>query len=128
MNTVINGTPALTAGASSFKLIKSLWRNDSDTTLVFLSGNGVLHTQPTDDKWYQTAAAGSTIGFGTADPTLNSSKLLYTLSEPAPPLGCTEQHQFCNNAFPGPTGCGKLASLQDSIRTAAPFFNSSYKD
>jgi hypothetical protein len=43
--------------------------------------------------------------------------------EAASPLGCVEQWQWCNSAYPGESGCGPLASLYDSVYGAAPFFN-----
>lgn len=38
-------------------------------------------------------------------------------------MGCVEQWQWCNPAYPGDSGCGPLASYLDSCYGAAPLFN-----
>ena len=44
-------------------------------------------------------------------------------AEAASPLGCLEQWQWCNSAYPKESGCGPLASMLDSIYGVAPLFN-----
>lgn len=36
---------------ATFIPIKEVQRTDADTTLLFLSGNGVLFTEPVEDDW-----------------------------------------------------------------------------
>ena len=49
---------------------------------------------------------------------------IYLPLEPASPLGCAEQHQFCRGS--GIKQCGPIASLRDAIAGVAPYFGSSY--
>ncbi|TGJ84260.1 hypothetical protein E0Z10_g4490 [Xylaria hypoxylon] len=61
--------------------------------------------------------------------TLKTNGIVWTQRfplEPASPLGCTDQYQFCSTAYKGTSGCGPLASFQDAVAGAAPFFNTSY--
>ncbi|KAI1370586.1 hypothetical protein F4677DRAFT_465069 [Hypoxylon crocopeplum] len=105
--------------------INTLSRNDADATFIFLSGNGVLYSAPTDDEWYRSAATETKVIIITVDETFSSTSY-YLPEEPASPMGCAIQYQLCNAAFSGTTGCGPLSSLRDSIAGAAPFFNTTY--
>lgn len=51
------------------------------------------------------------------------SSQAYTFDEAASPLGCVQQWQWCNSAYPGTSGCGPLASSLDAIIGALPKFN-----
>lgn len=93
-------------------------RKDADIHLIFLSGNGVIFTQPSDDLWYHLDSTSSFFSLSTD----GQGKHLYAPREPASPLGCASQYQFCSTAFPGTSGCGPLVSLRDAITGAAPFF------
>ncbi|KAI1123655.1 hypothetical protein F5Y10DRAFT_285832 [Nemania abortiva] len=100
-------------------------RKDADITLVFLSGNGVTFTQLSDDQWYHldtTPYSFQILG------SHGKETQLYIPQEPASPLICTNQYQFCNTAFEGTRGCGPLAGLRDGIAGAAPFFNTTYAE
>lgn len=116
----VNGTPAL-ASMSSFVPIPQLSRNDSDITIIFLSGNGVFSTHPTYDPWYQAstplAQMNSTGDTGTVQ--------VYRQNEAASPLGCASQWQFCN-AYD--TACGPLASFQDALSGASLAFEDDAAD
>lgn len=99
-------------------LIDSLARQDADVHILFLSGNGVFFTQPSNDLWYRL------IPKPMRGPVLalNDSLFVidqYILREPASPLGCASQYQFCNS---GTNECGPLASQLDAIAGAAPIF------
>ncbi|KAI1149406.1 hypothetical protein F4825DRAFT_469110 [Nemania diffusa] len=98
---------------------------DADLFLVFLSGNGVVFTQPSDDQWYHLNTTPSPFSLGSNVPELLE---LYIPQEPASPLGCTNQYQYCNTAFQGTSGCGPLASPRDAIVRAAPFFDANDVD
>ncbi|KAI1459935.1 hypothetical protein F4805DRAFT_455321 [Annulohypoxylon moriforme] len=39
--------------SSNFMPISQLFKDDADTTLIFLSGDGVLYSQPSSDEWYR---------------------------------------------------------------------------
>lgn len=47
----------------------------------------------------------------------------YIFDEAASPLGCVQQWQWCNLAYPGTSGCGPLASSTDAIFGVLPKFN-----
>lgn len=108
---------------SNFMPIPQLFRVDGDITLVFLSGNGVYFDQRVDDEWYQGTVPDISL-YSTSSNNLNISQgTVYRAAEAASPLGCVSQYQWCNNAYPGNTGCGPLAGLNDSLAGAAPYFN-----
>ncbi|KAI1733495.1 hypothetical protein F4680DRAFT_463789 [Xylaria scruposa] len=81
-----------------------LQRTDADTTLLFLSGNGVLFTAPVNDDWYRgTQRYGNTTVSGS--PGVWQT---YRPVEAASPLGCAEQYQFC---LSDTTRCGPLGGF-----------------
>ncbi|KAI0423548.1 hypothetical protein F5Y09DRAFT_348744 [Xylaria sp. FL1042] len=121
---VKNGTYTAT---SDFIPIEPLDRRDADLFLIFLSGNGVLFVEPTDDGWYRTAPTPTNITFPGDNGGLANFEWYLPL-EPASPLGCINQHQFCNTALQDTHQCGPLASLRDAIAGVAPLFNSSYSN
>lgn len=107
--------------------IGSISRQDADTYLVFLAGNGVRFLAPSDDQWYHLQK--TPLNVSDDFSTRSQEVLVYYPEEPASPLGCTDQYQFCNPAIPDKKNqCGPLASLRDSIALAAPLFNTSYKE
>ncbi|KAI1120637.1 hypothetical protein F5Y10DRAFT_289494 [Nemania abortiva] len=114
----INGKNNLTPG---FIPNPEISRADGDVSIVFLAGNGVIFSQPMDDQWYRATVPARNV---TISYMSNSSKSpTYMPKEAASPLGCVEQHQWCNTAYSGESGCGPLASIYDSYRVAAVFFN-----
>ncbi|KAI1364789.1 hypothetical protein F5Y08DRAFT_353259 [Xylaria arbuscula] len=100
-------------------------RNDADLVLIFLSGDGVVFSQYSDDEWYYLNPDPITIFL---DGPSTVPTRLYIPTEPASPLGCTSQYQFCNTAIPGTSGCGPLASLRDAIAGASPLFDITYAE
>ncbi|KAF2970833.1 hypothetical protein GQX73_g2781 [Xylaria multiplex] len=112
-------------GGSNFMPINSLFRPDADTHLTFLSGNGVLYLEPTTDDWYRLAKTPTDILWLGADQ--ETTIPVYLPLEPASPMGCTDQYQFCNTAIEGDK-CGPLSSLRDAVAGAAPIFNTSYAE
>ncbi|KAI1277552.1 hypothetical protein F5Y07DRAFT_363307 [Xylaria sp. FL0933] len=121
---VENRTPY--AACSSFLPTHDIFREDADTILHFLSGNGVEFSQFSADEWYRIDPN------PVITPVLEDPKAIflreYVPEEPASPLGCTNQYQFCNAAFEGTSGCGPLASVRDAIAGAAPFFETTYAE
>lgn len=75
--------------------------------------------KPMDDDWYQATTPGRIV-FDSFAPG-NQSTWRADLS--ASPMGCLEQTQWCNSAYPRDRGCGPLASWYDSLYGAAPLFN-----
>ncbi|KAI8631817.1 hypothetical protein F5Y19DRAFT_376735 [Xylariaceae sp. FL1651] len=124
---VKNRAPFL--AGSNFIPIEAIARPDADVHLFFLSGNGVYFQEPTTDDWYRTQTTATNVSFFSFGiQNAPNAQPLYVPLEPASPLGCTDQYQFCNTAYPGTSGCGPLASIRDAIAGAGPFFGSSYAD
>lgn len=116
----MNGTPALSS-SSSFTPIPQLSRNDSDISIIFLSGDGVFSAQPIYDPWYQATTPLAQMN-NTGD---SGSTQVYRQNEAASPLGCAGQWQFCN-AYE--TACGPLASFEDALAGATPAFEGDAAD
>ncbi|KAI3317152.1 hypothetical protein HD806DRAFT_551031 [Xylariaceae sp. AK1471] len=93
--------------------VPDLSRSDGDVSIAFLEGNGVYFDKPMDDDWYRATVPGTKItdGYGTS--------VYYIPEEPASPMGCVEQYQYCHAEQ-----CGPLASFNDAIAESAPHFNS----
>lgn len=111
---------------AAFEPIDELVRTDADVILTFLSGNGVITIKPLLGDWYRSADEPVTI-YG-ADVTGEGGFEAYLPSEPASPMGCVSQYQFCSTEYPGLTGCGPLGSLREAAAGATPFFNTSYEE
>lgn len=103
---------------SNFYPSQAISRTDSDLTIFFLSGNGVLFAQPNDDPWYRGNVPGSLFAVNVADVTATA----YEPEEAASPLGCIQQYQICNPSLPADRQCGPLASVFDAAFGAAPLF------
>lgn len=72
-----------------------------------------------NDDWYRaTTPWESTYG-----STTTGRQPTWHPDVSASPMGCLEQFQWCNSAYPRDRGCGPLASHYDSIDGAAPLFN-----
>ncbi|KAI1322756.1 hypothetical protein F5Y16DRAFT_29265 [Xylariaceae sp. FL0255] len=113
-------------GTGLFIPVSSLLRQDGDVSVSFLSGNGVrFYGHPMNDEWYRATVPSVKV---TGTLSLNQSVATYTLSEAASPLGCAQQFQWCNTAYPNDSGCGPLASAEDALYGAAQFFNLSETD
>jgi hypothetical protein len=93
-------------------------RPDGDVQIIFLSGNGVRYDQPMNDEWYRAM-----VDFGSIFWTTDQKKEVYIPDEAASPMGCVEQYQWCNAAYPTDIGCGPLASFADASTKVAPLFN-----
>lgn len=99
--------------------IKELARIDAEVYLVFLSTNAVVFSQPSDDLWYPAHDLAGNI----TDESIENrpeSMSLYFGDEPAFPLGCTRQYQFCSGPGSGTRGgadgpyCTPHSSLLDA--------------
>lgn len=109
---------------AEFAPIDLLSRADADIYLVFLSGNGVIFTEYTDDVWYNLSATATDVPYSTEDGIATEKFLLPQAA--ASPLGCTNRYQFCVNQKAG--DCGPLASLNDAIAGAVALFNTTYAE
>ncbi|KAK8007731.1 hypothetical protein PG989_001721 [Apiospora arundinis] len=115
---VINGT-------SDFIPNRALNRTDGDISIVYLSGNGVVFFQESDDAWYRATHVEGRMG---SESTNGSSTPYYIPTEAASPLGCVQQYQWCNSEYPTSEGCGPLASWYDALAGAYPLFNMTVDD
>ncbi|KAF2967835.1 hypothetical protein GQX73_g5752 [Xylaria multiplex] len=110
---------------SSYTPSDSLFRDDADIDIHFLSGNGVTFARPENDLWYQVAATPTNILYTTVNTS--SSHPMYIPLEPSSPLGCISQNQFCRS-ISGTRKCGPLASVRDAVAGAAGLFDTNYAD
>ncbi|KAI2615186.1 hypothetical protein GGR54DRAFT_632289 [Hypoxylon sp. NC1633] len=112
---------------SDFMPIGPLSQTDADVYIFLLSGNGVVHEGPLSDDWYQISPIPSNVVVGAANASFVTKAFLPL--EPASPLGCVDQYQFCSTEYyEGTSGCGPLASLRDAAVGAAPFFDTGHAD
>lgn len=112
-------------GNSDFEPILPLARHDADTSFILLSGNGVTYSNSVPDDWYRVSSSPVDIPTGNINGMVGWP--VYIPSEPASPLGCAIQHQFCNSKL-GDNGCGPLASLRDAVAGVAPFYDTDYAE
>ncbi|GAW24523.1 hypothetical protein ANO14919_141100 [Xylariales sp. No.14919] len=104
---------------SNFIPIDSIFRRDADLAVIFLAGNGVTHTKPSNDDWYRVSPTAMEVGISGSNSSGGTYRFFLPL-EDASPLGCTRQWQFCNRS---PEDCSPLGSMVDAIDGAATIFN-----
>ncbi|KAI0189907.1 hypothetical protein F4808DRAFT_453962 [Astrocystis sublimbata] len=108
-----------TSSRGEFVAEPGLRRNNADTYIIFISGNGVISSVPLDDPWYRfDALANVTI----QQEETNEESFAYRPSEAASPLGCAYQAQICKGSMASNHSCGPLASYSDAWGGAAPLF------
>ncbi|KAI1340968.1 hypothetical protein F5Y15DRAFT_422835 [Xylariaceae sp. FL0016] len=112
--------------SSDFVPIPGLLRSDADMFYSYLSGNGVKFTEYTDDDWYRIDPVSRNISLTGADngTSQTSQEPVHLPSEPASPLACTNQYQFCRPSSPV-NKCTSLSSLHDAMYGALDLFNAS---
>ncbi|KAI0551764.1 hypothetical protein F4679DRAFT_537883 [Xylaria curta] len=110
--------------SSNFEPIDAITKTDADTFLVFLVGNGVVFSEFSQDLWYRSNTTPITVEFVSAGEVQTSH--LYVPEEPASPLACTDQYQFCSLARRDTQECGPLASFRDAVAGAASLFDTTY--
>jgi hypothetical protein len=88
---------------------KAVLRNDGDVSLMFISANNILYYGEVKDPiFYATMDIKSVLDNG-KNVTLYSSNWFVN------PLGCVDQHQFCN---PSNQKCTKLDSYMTAVYSA----------
>ncbi|KAI1735695.1 hypothetical protein F4680DRAFT_469873 [Xylaria scruposa] len=98
---------------SDFMPLDVLARANADTYLIFLSGNGVVFSEHTDDVWYNVSQMATDVPITQVGEAV--TERVYFPRAPASPLACADQHQFCTTDHP--TGS-----------SAAPLFNTTYAE
>lgn len=91
---------------------------DADLLAVFLSPDGILFLNQTEDPWYRAVVPSTPLSFR------GGSRTLYMPDEAASPLGCTQRYQYCDSS----RKCGSLASFSDALDSASPLFHLSPSD
>ncbi|KAI1809827.1 hypothetical protein GGS20DRAFT_570297 [Poronia punctata] len=119
---VMKGKPIVQT--DMFTPIDAMARTDAELKIVLLSGNGVVFVEPGSDEWYRVSDTGTNI---LQDSEVESSRRVYYPLDPASPLGCTDQYQFCNPGYRGGRACGPLTSFYDALVGAVPYFNTTEK-
>ncbi|KAI0184252.1 hypothetical protein EV127DRAFT_516280 [Xylaria flabelliformis] len=109
---------------SDFMPLNVLARADADTYLIFLSGNGVVFSEHTDDVWYNVSQMTTDVPITQVGEAVIEG--VYFPRAPASPLACADQHQFCTTDHTA--GCSPLASIRDAVASAAPLFNTTYAE
>lgn len=88
---------------------KAVLRDDGDVSLMFLSANDILYYGEVKDPIFAaTSPIRSVMDNG-------KNVTLYTSDYFVNPLGCVDQHQFCN---PANQKCTKLDSYDSAVRSA----------
>ncbi|KAI0448075.1 hypothetical protein F4803DRAFT_567680 [Xylaria telfairii] len=108
-----------TSSGGEFVAEQDLQRNDADTYIIFLSGNGVISSAPLDDPWYRFDTLSN---FTIESVESIGQSFAYQPSEAASPLGCAYQAQICKGNVASNNSCGPLASYSDAWVGAAPLF------
>ncbi|KAH8881178.1 hypothetical protein GQ53DRAFT_888933 [Thozetella sp. PMI_491] len=117
----VNGT--LNQGISNLNPMPELQVPDSDINLFFLSSKDILFALETEDPWYN---ATNPWKYHLYFKTNNGSNTRpYFASEPASPLGCAIQEQFCNSQAGGRPVCSKLLTANDAAKAG---INSVFSD
>ncbi|KAI1368962.1 hypothetical protein F5Y08DRAFT_353496 [Xylaria arbuscula] len=87
-----------------------LRRDDADSYIFYLSGNGVQFTERSTDDWYIATKKAAAICLRAS----NSTYQPFIFEEAASALSCVEQHQYCYKGLPEGRRCGPLASSFDA--------------
>lgn len=81
-----------------------------------------------DDDWYRATTRSNTVMANLDTNGSNWKEPGYMSDEAASPLGCIQQQQWCNLAYPKDRGCGPLAGHLDSVYGEGPLFNLTDED
>ncbi|OJD29668.1 cytochrome p450 protein [Diplodia corticola] len=96
---------------STFDPIPELRYYDGDIKIFFLSSNFVAFAKETDDPWYSAHSELLEVGTIQATGTIST----YAGDEPASPLACVSQYQFCNPNLPSDKQCTALGPMGDAF-------------
>ncbi|KAI0549781.1 hypothetical protein F4679DRAFT_545541 [Xylaria curta] len=116
------------SGPGNFFPESDLQRPDADIDLYFLSGNGIVSSQPVNDPWYRSNVLSNYTYYGNDTNLTMHSFQVYHPIEAASPLGCATQYQICKGPVATNDSCGPLASFNDAWAGALLLFNISLND
>lgn len=109
--------------SSDFVPIPSLFDPNGDTTLAFLSSNGIQYLDKASDPWYRATMPGDRV----YTQNISEGIVVYQPEEAASTVGCVRQYQFCNPSLPS-NKCGPLVSWGDVQVESAPLFGITTED
>jgi hypothetical protein len=104
----------------SWTPIPELLAPDADISVIFLAGNDVVFTAPTDDPWFSAGHSHAPIKLGSALGTLPG----YFSDDSARALACAQRYQFCNSSMPQDqsASCTPLLGLVSAVDLAQDLF------
>ncbi|KAB5576596.1 hypothetical protein GE09DRAFT_627098 [Coniochaeta sp. 2T2.1] len=107
--------------AGAFKPIPELQRPDADLDLIFLSANKLAYTAPINDSLFKATKPfpGTVRRVG-----IEGRIQVYGQDQPAAPMGCATQEQYCLRISPGMKQCTPLSGVVDSLTAATELFGS----
>jgi hypothetical protein len=88
---------------------RAILRDDADVSLMFVSANNLLYYGKVDDPIFMATSPIKSVMDNGKNVTLYTSDFFVN------PLGCIDQHQFCN---PTKDKCTKLDSYDSAVRSA----------
>lgn len=97
---------------SQFIPIPDLRRPAADVTLLFLSANGIMFLEPSNDSWYSAHENSSNLWLEPIPGNISA----YKADDPVRALGCITVYSFCNPNLEAKDKCTPLAGIR-----AAPF-------
>lgn len=89
--------------------IPELFNGDADTTILFLSSNGLPFLQRTTDDWYRATIPARQLSLNGWNGTIQS----YYQDEPASPMACLERQQLCITVKGQGRVCTPLVTAMD---------------
>jgi hypothetical protein len=105
-------------GDSTFDPIPQLISNTADTELIFLASNAIRYIGEVTDPWYQATQPFHDIGADHAGKIPS-----FVANEPAAPLACFVQSQFCNPSMPAENQCPPLNGIYPAENLAVSYLN-----
>ncbi|TDZ20841.1 hypothetical protein Cob_v006238 [Colletotrichum orbiculare MAFF 240422] len=100
-----------------YSLSAELQRGDANVFLVFLSSNGVHFQAKTNDPWYRATTVAGDL---TSDVPGEENIPTWTMDNPASPLACVTQDQWCTDQTA--KNCTKLMTSDDANLAALNLF------
>lgn len=98
-----------TASSCNSVPIPELFVGDADTTILFLSSNGLPFLQRTADDWYRATTPAMQLPLPGYNDTIQS----YYQDEPASPMACLEREQLCITVKGKGRVCTPLVAVSD---------------
>ncbi|KAK4445119.1 hypothetical protein QBC34DRAFT_413567 [Podospora aff. communis PSN243] len=116
-----------TSRGSQFRPSRELTmgKTDAEIMLFFLSTNAASFTNATQDPWYEAeeiTSLGGFIDLQTGEKFFQNVTE-YRQKEPASPVGCRLQDQFCNPNKPAESACSPLGTIYDPVDRAYDVFD-----